>query len=164
MALRSPISQFSAESAVVTQQRLLVMLYDRVMRDIDDAETAIRSGDRHACNSALLHAQEIIAELERALDPTVWDAAKELATVYMYVQGRLVRANVAQDLAALESCRVALGPLREAWTKAWQVSLAPTTPSAAGHGGDFAMASAGSVVSPASASPNRVRRPLDVAG
>lgn len=128
MALRSPISQFSAESAVVTQQRLLVMLYDRVMRDIDDAEVAIRAGDRQRSNEALLHAQDIIAELERALDPSVWDAAKELATVYMYVQARLVRSNVAQDLVALEDCRTALGPLREAWTKAWQATLTPTAP------------------------------------
>ncbi|MGB6059855.1 MAG: flagellar export chaperone FliS [Microthrixaceae bacterium] len=144
MALRSPISQFSAESAVVTQQRLLVMLYDRVIRDIDDAESAIRARDRHASNEALLHAQDIIAELERALDPTVWDAAKELATVYMFVQARLVRANVAQDLSALADARTALGPLREAWTKAWQTTLAPS--------GDPVPVAAG------------VRRPLDVAG
>ncbi|MGB3412734.1 MAG: flagellar export chaperone FliS [Microthrixaceae bacterium] len=144
MALRSPISQFHAESAVVTQQRLLVMLYDRVMRDIDDAEAAIRSGDRHASNEALLHAQDIIAELERALDPTVWDAAKELATVYMFVQARLVRANVAQDLVALDDARTALGPLHEAWTKAWQSTLAPSA--------DPVPVTAGA------------RRPLDVAG
>lgn len=158
MALRSPISQFSAESAVVTQQRLLVMLYDRVMRDIDDADAAIRSGDRHACNGALLHAQEIIAELERALDPTIWDAAKELATVYMYVQGRLVRANVAQDLAALDLCRTALGPLRDAWTKAWQVGMAPAANNANNASNAISAGSAGA------SAPKQVRRPLDVAG
>lgn len=160
MALRSPISQFKAESSFVTQQRLLVMLYDRVMRDLDDAEAAIRSGDRHGSNQALLHAQDIVAELERALDPTVWDAAKELATVYVFILGRLLRANVAMDLVALDDARTALGPLRDAWTKAWQATLAaPATTGAPG-----VPAGVGVVPAGAGAISGGMRQPLDVAG
>ncbi len=124
------------------------MLYDRVMRDLDDAEAAIRAGDRHGSNKALLHAQDIVAELELALDPSVWDAAKELATVYVFALGRLVRANVAMDLVALEEVRTALGPLRDAWTKAWEATLTPAAPATA----------------PSASFSTSVRQPLDVAG
>lgn len=120
MALTPPASKFNAESAAVTQPRLLVMLYDRLARDLDDAEVSIRTGDRYGANIALLHAQEIVSELECALDKSVWSAARELSSVYLYIQGRLVRANVAQDLAALEQCRVAIEPLHDAWTEVWR--------------------------------------------
>ena len=111
---------FRSTEAVVSPARLLVMLYDRLIRDLDDAADSIRVGDRPSASFALLHAQEIVTELETALDPDAWDAAAELSSIYMYLQARLVRANVHQDLDAIHDCRVAIGPLREAWTKIWQ--------------------------------------------
>ena len=111
---------FRSDEAVVSPVRLLVMLYDRLIRDLDDAEDSIRTGDRPSAGFALVHAQEIVTELESALDPDAWDAAAELSSIYMYLQARLVRANLYQDLDALNDCRVATDPLREAWTKIWQ--------------------------------------------
>ena len=155
MTLSTPVSRFSAESAAVTPSRMLVLLYDRLLRDLDDAEVSIRTGDRYGSNVALLHAQEIVSELEHALDPTVWSAAGELSSIYLYVQGRLVRANVAQDLSALAECREAIDPLRTAWTEAWQ-QISQGVPSAvvtsAGVGPD------GFTAEPAA------RVPLDIAG
>jgi flagellar protein FliS len=120
MAMRTPAERFRADDAAIPPARLLVMLYDRLARDLDDAEVAIRTGDRAAARIALLHAQDIVSELERALDPAVWTAAVEMASVYVYLQGRLVNANIHQDLASVEECRAAIDPLREAWTLAWQ--------------------------------------------
>lgn len=115
---------FRSTEAVVSPARLLVMLYDRLIRDLDDAADSIRTGDRPSASFALLHAQEIVTELETALDPDAWDAAAELSSIYMYLQARLVRANVHQDLQAIHDCRVATDPLREAWTKIWQDEVA----------------------------------------
>lgn len=120
MSLHQRAAAFSASEAVVSPVRLLVMLYDRLIRDLDDAEDSIRTGDRPSASFALLHAQEIVTELESALDPDSWGAAIELSSIYVYLQARLVRANVHQDLHAIRDCRVAIDPLREAWTKVWQ--------------------------------------------
>ena len=111
---------FRTTEAVVSPVRLLVMLYDRLIRDLDDAADSIRTGDRASASFALVHAQEIVTELETALDPDAWDAAAELSSIYVYLQARLVRANLHQDLQAIHDCRVATDPLREAWTKIWQ--------------------------------------------
>ncbi|MDQ2677248.1 MAG: flagellar export chaperone FliS [Actinomycetota bacterium] len=111
---------FRSSEAVVSPVRLLVMLYDRLIRDLDDAADSIRTGDRPSASFALVHAQEIVTELETALDPDAWDAAAELSSIYVYLQARLVRANLHQDLQAIHDCRVATDPLREAWTKIWQ--------------------------------------------
>jgi flagellar secretion chaperone FliS len=153
-------ARFSAESAAMTPSRMLVLLYERLIRDLDDAEVSIGTGDRYGANVALLHAQEIVSELERALDPQVWNAAGELSSIYMYVQGRLVRANIAQDLTALAQCREAIEPLRVAWTEAWQqVSQGvPTAGGAAVPGGPTVD---GGRPTPA---PAAERVPLDIAG
>ncbi|CAN5609033.1 hypothetical protein BH10ACT3_BH10ACT3_23000 [soil metagenome] len=162
MSLSSPVSRFNDERAAVTPSRLLVLLYDRLMRDLDDAETSIRSGDRYGANVALQHAQEIVSELESALDPTVWSAAGELSSIYLYVQGRLVRANIAQDLTALAECREAIDPLRTAWTEAWEqliqgrVGPAASGAGAGSGGAGFADGAGGGEMAP--------RIPLDIAG
>jgi len=167
MSLSSPVSRFNDERAAVTPSRLLVLLYDRLLRDLDDAEASIRTSDRYGANVALQHAQEIVSELESALDPTVWSAAGELSSIYLYVQGRLVRANIAQDLTALAECREAIDPLRAAWTEAWeQLSQgrvgpgggAAGTPGADGAGDVAGGAGRGIPGEPA------VRVPLDIAG
>ena len=127
---------FRSSEAVVSPVRLLVMLYDRLIRDLDDAADSIRTGDRASASFALVHAQEIVTELETALDPDAWDAAAELSSIYVYLQARLVRANLHQDLQAIHDCRVATDPLREAWTKIWQDEAAKVVrpaPQSEGH-------------------------------
>jgi len=131
MAMRTPVDRFRADEAAVPPARLLVLLYDRLARDLDDAETAIRAADGAAARLALLHAQDIVSELEQALDPSVWTAAVELSTIYVYLQGRLVNANIHQDLASVEACRAAIDPLREAWTLAWQQESTAVAPAPA---------------------------------
>lgn len=142
MAMRTPADRFRADEAAIPPARLLVMLYDRLARDLDDAETAIRTGDRAAARVALLHAQDIVSELERALDPSVWAGAVELSSVYVYLQGRLVNANIHQDLASVEECRAAIDPLREAWTLAWQQESVATSPVVTASVGDEGVAAA----------------------
>ncbi len=120
MAMRTPTDRFRADEAAVPPARLLVLLYDRLARDLDDAEVSIRTGDHAGARIALLHAQDIVSELESALDPSVWTAAVELSSIYVYLQGRLVNANIHRDLDSVAECRAAIDPLREAWTLAWQ--------------------------------------------
>lgn len=124
MSIHQRAAAYRSKGAEVSPARLLVMLYDRLGRDLDDAEVSIRTDDRPGARFALLHAQEIVTELETALDPAAWSAAVELSSIYVYLQARLVRANVHQDLEAIHECRAAIEPLHEAWTKVWQAETA----------------------------------------
>ena len=124
MISRPPTSgaaaRFSADGAgSLSQERLLVMLYERLQRDLHTAIDAITAGDREASHRALLHAQEILAELDGALDRDVWDGADQLSAVYRFLMDRLVVANVRQDVASVRDCLRVVDPLVATWTDAW---------------------------------------------
>ncbi len=119
MTAQRPRNTYITDSVqTASPQRLLVMLYDRLILDLDRALLAIDATDRSASHDALVHAQDIIAELQASLNVEVWPAGKHLAAVYDYVTERLVEANIKQDVAIVTECRDLLEPLRSAWREA----------------------------------------------
>ncbi len=115
-ALRSRYTQDAISTA--TPARLVIMLYDRLLRDLTCAVKAMQDADRAAASAALLHAQAIVSELNMALDTTAWDGAAGLSSLYLYVNERLVAANVAKDASIVGECLDLLQPLRDAWMQA----------------------------------------------
>jgi flagellar protein FliS len=98
--------------------RLLVMLYDRLVLDLVQAEEALTAGDRTAAGAPLMHAQEIILELRSTLKLDVWDGAQGLADLYGFLLTELISANVKGDVAKVTSSRQLVEPLRDAWREA----------------------------------------------
>jgi flagellar protein FliS len=115
-ALRSRYLNDSVTTA--TPAQLLVMLYDRLVLDLGQAETALRAGDRAAATPKLMHAQEIVMELRVTLDMNAWDGAPGLASLYGFLLTELVGANVRGDADRVASCRALVEPLRDAWREA----------------------------------------------
>ncbi len=112
----------------VSPGRLLVMLYDRLVLDLQKAETEQRAGRRGAAGPHLTHAQDIVHELAATLDVEAWDGAKQLMSVYMYLITELVSANVAGDADRTAACRELVEPLRDAWYQAAQEVAMTATP------------------------------------
>jgi len=108
--------------SVVPPARLLLMLYERLLRDLDDAEAAIATGSVGPAHAALTHAQAIVDELRLALDPAVWPEAEALAGVYTWVSAQLVEANMRKDGDAVRRAREVLTPLSAAWAEAYDTS------------------------------------------
>jgi flagellar protein FliS len=104
--------------AVLSGPKLLLALYERLSRDLDDASSACRGASVAAVHAALVHAQEIVQELWLALDAAAWDGAAGLAELYDWLARELVSANIAKDLDAIDRCRQVVEPLRGAWTDA----------------------------------------------
>jgi flagellar protein FliS len=104
--------------------KLLVMLYERLIRDLAQAEEAIAERDRERSSELLIHAQEIVLELRTTLDMDAWAGAPGLASLYGFVLTELIGANVAQDAAKVASCRTLLEPLRDAWRDAAAAAVA----------------------------------------
>lgn len=98
--------------------RLLVMLYDRLVRDLVSAESATAGGDFAKASSELIHAQQIISELRTSLDVTAWDGAAGLADLYGFLYTELVSANMGKDAGRIAACREIVEPLRDAWRQA----------------------------------------------
>jgi flagellar protein FliS len=104
--------------------KLLLMLYERLIRDLAQAEAAIADSDRQRSSELLIHAQEIVLELRTTLDVDAWSGAPGLASLYGFILTELIGANVAQDGAKVASCRTLLEPLRDAWREAAAAAVA----------------------------------------
>ncbi len=113
------LNRFRSESvSTATPAKLLTMLYDRLVLDLDRGIEAITNGDRAVANEQLTHAQEIIHELRASLDVSAWDGARGLMDLYGYLLTELVGANIARDGARVTACRDLIVPLRDAWHEA----------------------------------------------
>ena len=110
--------------ATASPQQLLVMLYDRLALDLQRGETALTAGDREGAHVQLMHAQEIVLELQSALRLDVWDGAAGLSAIYTWLHRELVRANVQRDVTATTACLDLVLPLADAWREAALVAAA----------------------------------------
>lgn len=98
---------------------LLVMLYDRLVLDLQRAENAQRTGDREVAHQNLIHAQDIVSELRNSLEVEAWEGGAGLMAVYNWLSKELVAANISGDPERTASCRtVTVEPLAEAWREA----------------------------------------------
>ena len=110
--------------------RLLTMLYDRLVLDLDRAGKAQLAGDLVESNNQLTHAQDIVAELLVTLDVTAWDGGPGLHALYTHLLGELIRANLTRDPEVTAACRAMVEPLRAAWHEAAaSLSVAAARPS-----------------------------------
>jgi flagellar protein FliS len=106
--------------------RLVVMLYDRMLLDLNQAEGLLREGDRSGAADRLLHAQEIVLELRASLDLSTWSGAAGLAQLYTFLTTELIRANVRGDADRVATVRRLVQPLADAWREA-AIGIATTT-------------------------------------
>jgi flagellar secretion chaperone FliS len=124
-------------------ERLLVLLYDRLLRDLDDADTAIAATDVPSAHDALTHAQDIVAELHSALDPSRWDGAEAMAGIYAYLADILGRANIAKSADLVAEARSVIAPMRDTWAEACTAASAAAVPATAAVVGDGSLDVAG---------------------
>ncbi|MBO3084945.1 flagellar export chaperone FliS [Cellulomonas fengjieae] len=112
--------------------RLLTMLYDRMLLDVDRGIEALQAGDRVQASSHLQHAQEIVAELMVSLQPDGWDGGEKLMAIYRYLLTELIGAAVQGDAGRAQVCRDLVLPLADAWHTAadelTRAAAAPTVP------------------------------------
>jgi flagellar secretion chaperone FliS len=120
--LRNRYLQDSINTASPGQ--LLVMLYDRLVLDLLQAEEAFGTGDREAAGERLNHAQEIVLELRTTLDVDAWSGAAGLASLYSFLLTELIQANIRRDVAKVAACRGLIEPLRDAWREAASLASA----------------------------------------
>lgn len=139
-------------------QKLIVLLYERLVLDLVRAEDDIRNG--RSPHQQLIHAQDIVMELLGSLKPELWSGAAGLTNLYTFLHTELVTANVRRDAAKVAACRELVEPLLDAWRQAYESTLA----AAATAGGAAALAAAsasGAVVDLAGGTPAG-RPPLSV--
>ena len=104
--------------ATSSPQQILVMLYDRLVLDLERAQVAVAAGEREQAGEQLQHAQSIVIELLSSLHVEAWEGGPRLAALYNWLISELMQANIKLDANRISSCRQVVEPLRDAWRQA----------------------------------------------
>src|SRR3546814_10121046 len=104
--------------------RLLVMLCERLVLDIERGLQAQQAADFAGAHTQLIHAQDILTELTTSLRPDVWEGAASLTALYDHISRQLVHANIHSDPSATEHCLGLARQLCNHWREAALAALA----------------------------------------
>lgn len=101
------------------------MLYDGALASLARTRTAIEQRDLRAKGAAMAKTMAIVHELQNTLN---FEDGRELAvaldSLYTFVMGRLVDANIRLDPAPLDDAERVLVSLRDGWAQAAGVPVA----------------------------------------
>lgn len=118
-------------TGTASPQRLLTMLYDRLIGDLAIAEAAMRTKDFAAVGNRVQHAQDIILELWGSLDTQTWPEGEGLKSLYLWMISELNSCRIPPDPERILAVREMLEPLRDTWKQALTLE-ASNTPSSVG--------------------------------
>ncbi len=108
--------QSSVETA--SPARLLVMLYDRLVLDLQRGLAAQQAGNIPEAHTQLVHAQEIVIHLRSTLKVEAWDGGPGLASLYDWLHSQLIKANISKDPSVTEGCLSLVENLADTWRTA----------------------------------------------
>jgi len=105
--------------------KLIVMLYDGIVRNLDIAIEAIPEKQLDVANKSILNAQDIISELIVSLNMDAGDFSRNLLNIYSFLNTRLIDANMRKVVEPLNFVRKMVCELREAWVEITKKSQNP---------------------------------------
>jgi flagellar secretion chaperone FliS len=98
---------------------LIIMLYEGCIKKIKLAQIHLESGAIEQTSSALMGAQDIIAELINSLDMS-FEISGDLLKLYDFILGELVQMNIKKDMGTAPAVLDMLITLKNAWCEAKQ--------------------------------------------
>lgn len=108
----------NASIATASPARLLVMLVDRLVLDVQRGLDAQEVGDLQEAHRHLVHAQDIVLELRSGLKPDLFSGGPALASLYDWLHQHLVSANVSKDPRVTGQCLTLARDLCDTWKQA----------------------------------------------
>lgn len=122
----APLAYLQSSVETASPSKLLVMLYERLVLDCRRAVAAQQAGDHAVAHQNLVHAQDIVVELQSSLRPGVWEGSEGLNSIYAHLTVQLVQANVKRDVTLTSHCLDIVVGLAEAWREAAAEAARPT--------------------------------------
>jgi len=107
-------------SLMADKGSLLLMLYDKAIRCMEEAIELIEVGDMIGKGERLIKAQDIVLQLADSLDKDsgvegATDIALNLERLYLYIYTRLIKGNNYLDQDAIREARHLMNNLYRAW-------------------------------------------------
>jgi len=115
-------NQYRQSQVQATPERLLVTLYDGLLRFLRQGANAMKQRDLETQSLCITKAQRILLELDRTLDHEAGgEVAAKLDSIYRYCLDRLTYANHQDDLPAMHEVLEQMTTLRGAWAEAERI-------------------------------------------
>lgn len=103
---------------ITNQGSLILMLYEGALRFLEKAGKALTSKNDAEVGGNIIKAQNILTELMVSLDMSKGDVAKNLYSLYDYMNHRLIEANVKKDSGLVNEIKGMVKELKETWEMA----------------------------------------------
>lgn len=112
-----------AKNKVMTASpaELTLMLYEGAIKFCNIAITAIEKSNFEQANTNIQKVENIISEFQATLN-TKYPIAKDFNNVYVYIQQRLLEANLQKSTEILEEVLKHLRTLRDTWKEVMRLS------------------------------------------
>lgn len=122
MALPNAYAQYN-NSKVLTASpaELTLMLYEGAIKFCNIAEMAVENNDVAKAHENILKVQRIIEYLRQTLDMK-YPVAQDFENIYVYLERRLVEANMQKDKEILEEVNTHLRSVRDTWKEVMRLN------------------------------------------
>jgi len=100
---------------------LTLMLYDGAIKFCNIAIGAVGQNDVEAAHNNIVKAERIVDYLRTTLNMK-YEVAKDFERVYVYLQRRLVEANMHKDIVIIEEVRTHLQSMRDTWKEVMAIN------------------------------------------
>jgi len=102
----------------MTRERMVVLLYEKMISDLEEALRAIEVNDRPRFTQRINHSQRIVAELRGSLDHGIGgEISRNLEAIYDYLFREHLGLLLDRDPRRARVCIDVLRPLLESWRK-----------------------------------------------
>lgn len=130
MSSNARAAYVDASIATAPPARLLVMLFERLVLDVQRGVEAQRRGDLIETHKQLTHAQDIVMELQTSLRADQFKGGYDLSALYSFLHRQLVLANIRKDVGITDECLTIVTDLCETWRQAAMTAAAAESRSA----------------------------------
>lgn len=122
MALPNAYAQYN-NSKILTASpaELTLMLYEGAVKFCNIAELAMEQKDIERAHINIVKTQKIIDYLRQTLDMK-YPVAKDFENIYVYLEKRLVEANMKKDREILTECTEHLRSVRDTWKEVMRIN------------------------------------------
>jgi len=124
MATTNPYAQYQQNAILNARpEQLITALCNGAVKFIRQADQALENGDIQAAHHSIIRAQDIVTHLQANLNMD-YEVSQRLDSLYGFLYGRLVQANVKKDRALLNEALGLMEEVRDTWAEAVKKALA----------------------------------------
>ena len=122
MAVQNPYAKYNDSKVLTaTPAELTLMLYEGAIKFCNIAIMGIEQGDVQKAHTNIVKVQKIVDEFRATLDMK-YPVAKDFDRVYVYLQRRLIDANMTKEKEIVEEIATHLRSMRDTWKEVMRIN------------------------------------------